>query len=103
MTSLIEVSDLQKSYGAHRVLKNVTFDVHDGERFDTIGPNGAGKTTLFKVLTGEIIADGGRVRYRGHDITEVPAHLRARAGLGRTFQVARVFLDYTALENLIVT
>lgn len=99
--ALIECRDLAKSYGAHRVLQQVSFSVGEGESFAIIGPNGAGKTTLFKVLTGEILADSGSISYRGVDIGPLAAHDRVRMGFGRTFQVARVFLEFTALENLV--
>ncbi|MDX5501639.1 MAG: ABC transporter ATP-binding protein, partial [Rhodobacterales bacterium] len=73
-----------------------------GEVLAVIGPNGAGKTTLFKVLTGEVDLQGGRVTFDGRDITSMPAHQRVRLGSGRTFQVARVFPEMTALENVVV-
>jgi branched-chain amino acid transport system ATP-binding protein len=102
-TTLIDVRKLCKSYGEHLVLKDVTFDVEDGEGFAIIGPNGAGKTTLFKTLTGEVPASNGSIHFGDHDITLLPAHERVRMGFGRTFQVARVFLDDTSVQNLIVT
>ena len=74
VSKLIEVAGLSKSYGAHLVLKNVDFDVNDGEGFAIIGPNGAGKTTLFKALTGEIFPNAGFVRFGGDDVTTLPAH-----------------------------
>lgn len=102
MTALIEVSGLCKNYGGHLVLKNVSFEVREGSGFAIIGPNGAGKTTLFKTLTGEASANSGSIRFDGEDITALPAHLRVRMGFGRTFQVARVFLESTCIENLVV-
>ena len=101
MEPLLRVSSLVKSYGVQPVLKDVTFDVQDGEGFAIIGPNGAGKTTLFKTLTGEVEATGGSIRFDGLDITSIPAHLRIRLGFGRTFQVARVFKEFTAIENVV--
>jgi branched-chain amino acid transport system ATP-binding protein len=102
MSWLIEVASVSKSYGAYEVLKNVTFDVNDCEGYAIIGPNGAGKTTLFKVLTGEIGCSKGSIRFLGQDITDLPASERVRMGFGRTFQVARIFPDYTAMENVVV-
>jgi branched-chain amino acid transport system ATP-binding protein len=101
MEPLLRVTALAKSYGAHPVLKDVAFDVADGEGFAIIGPNGAGKTTLFKTLTGEVAANAGSIRFAGLDVTNLPAHLRIRLGFGRTFQVARVFKEFTAVENLV--
>lgn len=99
MKAILNVSDIRKSYGTFEVLKGVSFAVADGETFAIIGPNGAGKTTLFKALTGESTPNSGRVDYDGRDITTMPPHRRVHAGFGRTFQVARVFLGLTALEN----
>lgn len=101
MTHLIEVAGLSKSYGAHQVLKDISFEVKDGEGFVIIGPNGAGKSTLFKSMTGEAAINGGSVRFQGQDVSEMAAHERVRLGMARTFQVSRVFLEFTALENLI--
>jgi branched-chain amino acid transport system ATP-binding protein len=100
--AVIELKGIDKSYGVHRVLKQITFAVNKGESFAIIGPNGAGKTTMFKVLTGEIFANSGSVQFRGVDVTNLPAYDRVRIGFGRTFQVARVFLHFTVLENIIV-
>lgn len=102
MSPLLDVHDIRKSYGAFEVLKGVTFAVAPGETFAIIGPNGAGKTTLFKALTGESPPNSGRVTYDGGDITKMLPHRRVHAGFGRTFQVARVFLELTALENVVV-
>lgn len=102
MTALIELSDINKFYGAHQVLKNVSLAVDEGEGFAIIGPNGAGKTTLFKVLTGEIAPSSGAIRFAGTDVTALPAHQRIRMGFARTFQVARVFLELTSIENVVV-
>jgi len=101
MEPLLEVRDLNKSYGAFDVLKKVSFDVRRGEGFVIIGPNGAGKSTLFKSLTGETIVNSGTVRFCGQDVTGVAPHLRTRLGMARTFQVSRVLLESTALENVV--
>jgi branched-chain amino acid transport system ATP-binding protein len=100
--AIMRLSGIEKSYGALKVLHGIDAEIADGEAFAIIGPNGAGKTTLFKVMTGEAACNGGTVEFAGRDVTREPAHLRARAGMGRTFQVARVFNDLTALENAIV-
>jgi branched-chain amino acid transport system ATP-binding protein len=103
MSAIIDVLDVGMSYGKAQVLKNVTLSVNPGEIFALLGPNGAGKTTLFRVMTGELSTHTGKVHYQGRDITSMTAMARARAGIGRTFQVARVFQDYSALDNLVVT
>ena len=80
----------------------MTFQLADGELLGVIGPNGAGKTTLFDLLTGFTPADGGHVLLRGDDVTAAPAHRRARLGLGRTFQDARLWPSLTVRECLAV-
>lgn len=102
MTAAIEVEGVCKSYASIEVLKNVSFSVAEREAFAIIGPNGAGKTTLFKVMTGEAASNAGRVRWRGRDITNLPAADRVNAGFGRTFQVARIFPDLTVRNNIVV-
>lgn len=99
---LLQANGLRKSYASIKVLKAVSLAVGEKETLAVIGPNGAGKTTLFKVLTGEVPTDEGTVRFKGDDVTRLPAHRRAQMGFGRTFQVARVFPDMTALENVVV-
>lgn len=101
-TTLLEARGIFKDYGRIKVLKNVDLDLSEGERHVVIGPNGAGKTTLFKVLSGEALPSAGTIRLAGGDVTRQPGFLRARSGIGRSFQVARVFLDMTALDNVAV-
>lgn len=100
--SIIKLSSVDKSYGALKVLHGVDAEISEGETFAIIGPNGAGKTTLFKVMTGEVGCEAGTVEFLGQDVTRDPAYKRTRAGMGRTFQVARVFKEMTAEENLVV-
>lgn len=100
---LLEATGLFKSYPAVKVLKNVSLAVAHGDTFAIIGPNGAGKTTLFKVLSGELFPDSGRVVHEGRDVTTVPAWQRVRLGFGRSFQVARVFPDLTTQENVVIS
>jgi branched-chain amino acid transport system ATP-binding protein len=102
MTAVIEVAGICKSYVSIEVLKNVSLSVDEGEAFAIIGPNGAGKTTLFKVMTGEVSANAGQVRYRGTDVTRLPAADRINAGFGRTFQVARIFPEFSVVDNIVV-
>jgi len=102
MTPMIEVTGIHKSYGTIEVLRDVGFSVAERETFAVIGPNGAGKSTLFKVVTGEAATNAGSVRYRGRDVTQLPAWARVRIGFGRTFQVARVFPEFTVRDNIVV-
>jgi branched-chain amino acid transport system ATP-binding protein len=102
VTPILEVDGVRLSYGPVEVLRGVSFAVAPGEAFAIIGPNGAGKTTLFKAISGEARCAAGAIRYRQQDITALPAHIRARRGLGRTFQMARIFPEFTVAENVIV-
>jgi branched-chain amino acid transport system ATP-binding protein len=99
---LLQATDLRVNYGSFEVIKGVSLSVKDGESLAIIGPNGAGKTTLFKALTGEVDCRAGKVRFADKDVTAMPAHQRTIEGMGRTFQVSRVFLDLTVLENVVV-
>jgi len=100
MSALLEVRGLRRSFGALKVTDDVTFSVVEGEILGIIGPNGAGKTTLFALLAGNISPSGGAVFFAEKDITYLPAHVRARLGLARTYQVPRPFSHMTVFENL---
>lgn len=100
--AMLHVEGLFKGYGKLPVLKDVALDVAEGERHVIIGPNGAGKTTLFKVLSGELLPDRGRITFRGRDVSAQPGFRRVREGFGRTFQVARIFPALSVLDNLVV-
>jgi len=101
-TSVLEVSELSKSYGAIRAVDRVSFEVAPGEIFGVIGPNGSGKTTLFNSVLGQIRPDSGSIRLKGEDITRLgPVELNLR-GVGRTFQTLQVFGRMTARDNLLV-
>jgi branched-chain amino acid transport system ATP-binding protein len=81
------------------IVDDVSLDVTEGEFLVIIGPNGAGKTTLFNLLSGVTRPTSGRVVFRGTDITTAPPYVRARLGLGRTFQTSTIFAELTTLEN----
>lgn len=99
---VLEARSLVKSYGSIRVLHDINMTLHDGESRVIIGPNGAGKTTLFKSLSGETRINSGTITFEGQDVTTQAGWQRVRAGVGRTFQVARVFPKMTVRENLTV-
>ncbi|MEO7741555.1 MAG: ABC transporter ATP-binding protein [Usitatibacter sp.] len=100
--SWFEVRDLRKRFGDRVVLQGVSFDVEEGEVHGIMGPNGAGKTTCFHVLSGRYRPDGGRVAFRGENVTGLAPHAIARRGIARSFQVMNLFDDYTVLENALV-
>ena len=102
MTRLMVAKGIHKSYGRVRVLEDVDFDLEEGEAHVVIGPNGAGKTTLFRCLSGESRINGGTITLGGRDITALDGWQRVKLGIGRSFQVARIFPDMSAFENLIV-
>jgi branched-chain amino acid transport system ATP-binding protein len=98
----LEVADVAKSYGSLSVLGSVSLAVAPGEAVGVVGPNGAGKTTLLDLLSGTGRCDAGRVLLQGRDVTRLPPPLRARMGLGRTFQVPRPLAGLTVFENALV-
>lgn len=100
---VLTASRLNKSYGPIKVLKDVSLSLRRGEAHVVIGPNGAGKTTLFKCLSGESKVNSGTIMLDGRDITHAPGWRRIHSGIGRSFQVARIFGDMSAYENLIVS
>ena len=98
--SILQVTDIKKSYGGIRALTGCTMSFAEGAINGLIGPNGSGKTTLFNVITGYEVADAGRVTLRGQDITNARPEQVFAAGIGRTFQITRIFARLTVLENL---
>jgi branched-chain amino acid transport system ATP-binding protein len=86
LTPLLEVGDVHMRFGGVHSLRGVSIEVPEGSIVGLIGPNGAGKTTLFNIATGLLRPDSGTVRFRGTDVTGLPAHRRAALGLGRSFQ-----------------
>jgi branched-chain amino acid transport system ATP-binding protein len=81
------------------IVDDVSLTVNEGEFLVIIGPNGAGKTTLFNLLSGVTRPTAGRIVFRGTDVTNAPPYVRARLGLGRTFQTSTIFAELTTLEN----
>ncbi len=88
------------AFGGVRALSGVGFGVQPGSITAVIGPNGAGKTSLFNTISGFYRPTGGSIRFRGQDITRIPAPQRARMGLGRSFQNIALFRGMTVLDNI---
>jgi branched-chain amino acid transport system ATP-binding protein len=97
---ILHLDGLTKNFGALRATDDVTLDLFPGECHALIGPNGAGKSTLIHQVSGVLKPDAGRIRFLGRDITHESLPERARAGLGRTFQITAVIPSFSALENV---
>lgn len=97
---MLRVENVSKNYGSKTIVSQVSFDVGASECLGIIGPNGAGKTTLFNVLDGTVSLNGGSLYLDGTDITKMGQHARARAGIGRAYQVPRTFVGLTVYENV---
>ena len=98
----VTTQDLTKSFGGVRAIDGASVAFHEGRINALIGPNGSGKTTFFNCVTGMIRPDSGTVTMHGKDVTRWAPHKIARAGLGRSFQLCRVFPRMTVLENMLV-
>ncbi len=99
----LEVQQLNRSFGALQVARDVNLSLERGARRALIGPNGAGKTTLVNLITGALRPNAGRVLLDGEDITATSQAERARRGLARTFQINQLFRGLSVLENLAMT
>ncbi|NCW17016.1 MAG: ABC transporter ATP-binding protein [Rhodobacteraceae bacterium] len=100
--AVLELQGLNKSFGALHATRDLSFCVNAGEIHALIGPNGAGKTTLIQQIYGALKPDTGHVLLNGKDITSLPVPGRVRAGIGRSFQISNVLMDFTVLENGII-
>lgn len=98
----LSTKNIAKSYGVHQVLRDVNISVARGQIHALLGPNGAGKSTLFKIISGEIPPSVGRVELAGEDITGINPRLLTKQGIGRNFQVPKVFNGLSVAENLTV-
>jgi branched-chain amino acid transport system ATP-binding protein len=98
--STLAVESLSRQFGGVRAIAGLSFEIRPGTVHSIIGPNGAGKTTLLNLLTGVYRPDTGRIVFDGADLAGAPPHRFAAAGIGRTFQNLQVFLNMTALDNV---
>jgi branched-chain amino acid transport system ATP-binding protein len=99
---LLRIEEVVKKFGEVLALDHCSFDVQPGSITGLIGPNGAGKTTLFNIITGVLQPDDGHIYFKGEEITGKKPYEIARKGVGRTYQIIRIFPKMTLLENLIV-
>jgi neutral amino acid transport system ATP-binding protein len=102
MSSLLRTEGLAKAYGGVQALNGATIEVSPGSITGLIGPNGSGKTTLFNVITGYARADTGQVLLDGKVITNLKPERVFALGVGRTFQLTRIFPSLTVLENMLI-
>jgi branched-chain amino acid transport system ATP-binding protein len=100
-TPLLEVSDLQVRYGGVTAVQDVSLSVRRGEIVGLIGPNGAGKSSALNAISGDVRPAGGSIRLGGHEVTKLAPYRRARRGMARTSQTARVFEGLTVFESLV--
>ena len=99
---ILQTTGLVKRFGGLLATDHVSIDVVAGEIHALIGPNGAGKTTLISLLSGEQRPDAGEIALTGSAVTRLDVARRARAGLGRSYQITQVLMEFTALDNVLV-
>lgn len=99
--NFLSTEGLAKEYAQRRVVDGVTIHVNPGEIVGLLGPNGAGKTTTFNIVVGIVRPDEGEVLFEGEEITDLPMHERARAGIGYLTQEPSVFRKLTVKENIL--
>jgi len=100
--SLLSLKGISLTIQEHNILKNISFDVNEGEVVGLIGPNGSGKTTLFNVISGFLKRTKGSINYKGKEIGNLTPSNRAQLGIGRVFQNFGIFKDMTLEENVLV-
>ena len=100
MTALLEVHDLEVTYGEFAAVRGVSFEVREGDLLTIIGANGAGKSTTLRAVMGLLRPRSGHIRFQGTDITAEPAHLRSRRGISLVPEGRRILPDLSVEENL---
>jgi len=100
--ALLSTTDLSLSFGGVHAVRDVTFEVQEGEVYSIIGPNGAGKTSIFNLISRLYDADGGNIEFEGESIIGMPPHNIARLGIARTFQNTELFEHETVLKNMLI-
>lgn len=99
---LLHVEGLCKSFGGLKAINKLDFEVDKGEIVGVIGPNGSGKTTILNLLTGFLKPTSGWIQFKGEEIGGRPRYKINQKGIARTFQLCKPFLDFTALQNVMV-
>jgi branched-chain amino acid transport system ATP-binding protein len=99
---ILDVRSITKRFGALTASDDIHLDLRPGEIHALIGPNGAGKSTLIAQIAGSLRPDAGTIRFAGQDVTHLATPARARLGMGRTFQISALPMDYTVLQNVVL-
>ncbi len=99
---LLQLEGVSKRFGQVVVAEGITFQLEQGDAVGIVGPNGAGKTSLFGMISGDISPDAGAISFVGQNLTRMSPARRARAGIGRTYQVPRPFEHMTVFENTLL-
>jgi len=102
MQDILVVKNATKQFGGLTAVKDVSFIVQEGMRLAIIGPNGAGKTTMFNMITGEYKPTSGKIEFFGEEIQGLKPHSVAKKGIGRTFQLVKIFDELTVLDNVLM-
>jgi branched-chain amino acid transport system ATP-binding protein len=100
MAELLRTEKLRKYFGVVSAADDIDLQIEEGVLTSIIGPNGAGKTTIINLLTGNLLADSGKVFFCDEDITRLPIHKRVKKGICRSFQIMNIFPKLTVFENL---
>jgi branched-chain amino acid transport system ATP-binding protein len=100
--SLLQLEGVSKRFGQVVVGEGITFELGSGDAVGIVGPNGAGKTSLFSMISGDISPDSGVISFDGTNLTHSSPARRARAGIGRTYQIPRPFEHMTVFENTLL-
>lgn len=100
--TILDVRNVSKRFGGIQAVDNASLQIERGKVTGVIGPNGSGKSTMFNLITGLETPDSGEVIYKGKNIAGKPPHVINRMGMGRTFQLTRLFGTMTVMENLTV-
>jgi branched-chain amino acid transport system ATP-binding protein len=99
---MLVATDLSRRFGGFLAVNRVSFEVREGEIVGLIGPNGSGKSTTFNLIAGALRPTAGSIRFRGEDITGLPAHQICHRGIARTFQIPRPFHKLSLIENVML-
>jgi branched-chain amino acid transport system ATP-binding protein len=99
---MLIATDLSRRFGGFLAVNRVSFEVREGEIVGLIGPNGSGKSTTFNLVAGALRPTAGSIRFRGEDITGLPAHKICHRGIARTFQIPRPFRKLSLIDNVML-